>query len=32
MRLLTDASVVVGTYRSYSYNATVEVETGVPLA
>ena len=32
MRLFTDASVEVGTYRSYSYSATVVLLTGVPLA
>ena len=32
MRLFTDASVEVGTYRSYSYSASAEVLTGVPPA
>ena len=32
IRLLVDASVDVGTNRSYSYSATVELLTGVPLA
>jgi hypothetical protein len=30
IRLFTDASVDVGTYRSYSHSVAVDVATGVP--